>query len=377
MSIQLETNLEQSLEPIQDNRYSRVHRNEQLELRVALSKIYKHNLSQQHVSLFTSGIHAIYELFINTIIKNLGTTNKIRFIVSDEIYFDTLLALKHLTSIFPNFCYERVNITNKEIIIELSERYGEEIKLLYTETCTNPSGHMPDFAFLMEIHRRYKYLIVVDNTWLSNALFNPFDFNVDGVALSLTKYYSGGRCLAGAVLGKKPFITTITYSANKSGISLSPIHCNIILDSLTSLQERVSNVSTKTMNIAQWLETHSKVNRVLYPLLPSHPSYKVNAKQLLKGGPGCLYFHISLSRENLPAQRAKTGIILNRTSYGGKDTRLRIELGDQEVEFSDQYDVAKGVESDRHIAGIWARLSVGTVATVEDIKTSLDMFLDF
>ncbi|KOR30646.1 hypothetical protein TI04_04770 [Achromatium sp. WMS2] len=369
MDIQNDINIAESIAPIQDNKYSRVRQKDQKRLREVLNNFYGKPSSLHSVVLLTSGMHAIYHLFTNIILSNLDKTDKIRFIVADELYCDTVKMLKYFADLFPKFSYERVSITDKGAIIKLSEQYGAEIKLLYTESCTNPSGHMPDFSFLQRMRHLYDYPIVIDNTWLSSALFNPFNFGVDGVVVSLTKYYSGGRCLAGAILGKKDLVAPISLNASMAGINLSPLYCKVILDSLSSLSERIGDISTKSLIIAQWLEGHPKINRVLYPLLPSHPTYAVNVKQLPKGGPGCLYFHINLHTEDILAQMAKMTTIVKATSYGARSTRIK--MGEEKRGFANQYDTSE----ENHIDGSWMRVAIGTADTVEEIKTDLDLFL--
>ena len=72
------------------------------------------------------------------------------------------------------------------------------------ESCSNPTGKMVKWEKIKEFKNKFKNLtVIVDNSWLSCYIFNPFLFDVDVVLNSLTKYYSGGTAICGAILFKK------------------------------------------------------------------------------------------------------------------------------------------------------------------------------
>lgn len=367
-------NINNLISPIRGPNYIRVVYRERKALEESLSTLYQKNERGSTVNpkacIFPSGNNAIYHLFLNTIIRNMNTSQYIRFIVGDELYTDTTRTLDYLTKQFSNFSYTPINITDQQALADVSARYGKQIKLLFIESCTNPSGHMPDFSFLSRLRNKYQYPIIVDNTWLSAILFNPFHFNADGVIISLTKYYSKGQCIAGALLGHDNILTPITEDVRISGLHVSPLHCQVVLESLNDLQSRITETSTKALSIAQWLESHPKVNRILYPLLPSHPSYAVNKQQLPKGGPGCMWFHISSPREEISTQVAQSRNISYKTSFGGKDTRID---SFPKQGFANKYNQHNG----NFIDGTWVRLAIGYADAMANIQEGLERFLDF
>jgi cystathionine beta-lyase/cystathionine gamma-synthase len=145
------------------------------------------------------------------------TSSKVVFIVGNELYTDTPRLLKHFTSQFSSlFAYEQVSCMNSAEIIGAASKHREKgmserssyvsnswlVKCFFFESCTNPSGQMIDFEILDKLKQICpKSSIVIDNTWLSSEFFNPFlcSNSVDYVVNSLTKYYSGGKCIAGTL----------------------------------------------------------------------------------------------------------------------------------------------------------------------------------
>ena len=94
--------------------------------------------------------------------------------------------------------------------------------------------------------------IVVDNTWLSPLLFNPFQQGASIVIDSCTKYISGGKCIAGVATFNSENENMFNFCVDLSivmGLHVSPLHCNIIFKSLNNIEERILIVD-KRMNLA-------------------------------------------------------------------------------------------------------------------------------
>eukprot|EP00435_Cladocopium_sp_Y103_P046154 s125_g13.t1 len=119
-----------------------------------------------------------------------------------------------------------------------------------------------------------------DNTWLSGALFNPLEHGADLVVESLTKYISAGRCIGGAVLGVNSLMAPILSWIKAFGMFVAADHCELFLDSLRSLHARMQATSQAAQMMAKHLEAHPAVNRVMYPLLPSHPTSSIASRAL-------------------------------------------------------------------------------------------------
>lgn len=153
-------------------------------------------------------------------------------------------------------------------------------KLLFCETPSNPLAEIVDIAGLADIARKSKAILAVDNCLLTPALQRPLDFGADLVIHSATKFLDGqGRVLAGAVCGRKELIEPIYGFVRTAGPSLSPFNAWICLKGMETLRLRVEAQSRAAQSIAEWLSRQSKVKRVYYAGLPSHPQHALAMRQ--------------------------------------------------------------------------------------------------
>ena len=129
-------------------------------------------------------------------------------------------------------------------------------------------------------------VLVVDNCFCSPALQQPMRFGADLVVHSATKFLDGqGRVIGGAVLGSKALIRDkLLPVLRTAGPSLSPFNAWILLKGLETLSLRMERQSANALSLAQWLERHPRVARVLYPGLESHPQIDLVRRQQSAGG---------------------------------------------------------------------------------------------
>jgi O-succinylhomoserine sulfhydrylase len=161
-----------------------------------------------------------------------------------------------------------------------------ETRLLFLETPSNPLTEVSDIAGLSALARRSGALLVVDNCFCTPALQRPIEMGADIVIHSATKYLDGqGRVMGGAVLGKRELIREpLTTFLRNAGPTLSPFNAWVILKGLETLKLRMQAQSANALALAQWLEHHRGVERVLYPGLSSHPQYELARRQQASGG---------------------------------------------------------------------------------------------
>ena len=159
-----------------------------------------------------------------------------------------------------------------------------ETKVFFFETPTNPTLVIADLAAICGIAKAHGITTVVDNAFASPALQRPMEFGADVVAYSATKMMDGqGRVLAGAVCGTNEFIDEklLPFQRN-TGPNLSPFNAWVVLKGMETLDLRIFRQSENALKVATFLET--RVPRVLYPFLPSHPAYALAKKQMKAGG---------------------------------------------------------------------------------------------
>jgi len=159
-------------------------------------------------------------------------------------------------------------------------------KLLFLETPSNPLTEVTDIAALADVARHAGALLVVDNCLCTPALQLPLSLGADVVIHSATKYLDGqGRVLGGAVLGKREIIMEAVFPfLRTAGPSLSPFNAWVLLKGLETLRLRLDAHSAAALELARWLESHPKVERVYYPFLASHPQHDLAKRQQRAGG---------------------------------------------------------------------------------------------
>lgn len=159
-------------------------------------------------------------------------------------------------------------------------------KMLWLETPTNPLLKVVDIATLAELAKAHHALTVVDNTFASPYLQQPLALGADLVVHSTTKYLGGhSDVVGGAVLTSNDEIfERLKFLQNAAGVVPGPFDCWLTLRGVKTLALRMERHSENALRVAQFLESHPRVERVIYPGLASHPQRALARKQMLAFG---------------------------------------------------------------------------------------------
>jgi O-succinylhomoserine sulfhydrylase len=158
-------------------------------------------------------------------------------------------------------------------------------KFYFLETPSNPLTEIVDLKKLSQLAKSKKVKLIVDNCFCTPALQKPIDHGADIIIHSATKYLDGqGRCLGGAVLGKKRLMNEIYTFLRNSGVTLSPFNAWVFLKGLETLKIRMDQQSNNAIKLATYLEKNKKISKVYYPGLKSHPQYNTALAQQSNGG---------------------------------------------------------------------------------------------
>ena len=252
-----------------------------------------------------------------------------------------------------------------------------ETKLFYVETPSNPTAEIADIAALKQISSARGVVLVVDNCFCSPALQQPMRFGADLVVHSATKFLDGqGRVIGGAVLGSEALIhDKLLPVLRTAGPSLSPFNAWILLKGLETLSLRMERQSANALLLAQWLERHPRVAKVLYPGLDSHPQIDLVRRQQSAGG-AVVSFVLKDDAQDDAALRAAAWRVVD----GCKLISITANLGDTRSTVTHPATTTHGrvpVEA-REAAGIGeglVRVAVG-LENVEDLKADLSRGLD-
>ena len=152
-------------------------------------------------------------------------------------------------------------------------------RFVYTEVVANPTLRVADVAALAELAHAHGLLLVVDNTFLSPAIYRPLEHGADLVLHSATKYLAGhGEVLGGVVSGSKALVEPVRVKAKRLGGTLSPFGAWLILTGIRTLPLRAERHSKNALAVAKYLSGQGDVVSVQYPGLPSDPGYPTAAR---------------------------------------------------------------------------------------------------
>lgn len=241
-------------------------------------------------------------------------------------------------------------------------------RVVYLETPANPNMKVVDIKAVAEIaHTNPNTLVVVDNTFATPFCQRPLELGCDVVVHSVTKYLNGhGDVIAGVVISKKEIIDQVRLVGVKdmTGSVLGPTEAFYIIRGMKTFELRMRRHCENAMKVAEYLESHDKIEKVYYPGLKSHDGYEVASKQMDAFG-GILAFELKGGFE-----AGKT--LLNNV----KMAALAVSLGDAETLIQHPASMTHSpyTKEERLAAGITdglVRLSVG-LENIEDIIADLE-----
>lgn len=189
------------------------------------------------------------------------------------------------TKILPNYGIE---VTLVDGVDEGAWRqaFKPNTKVVFIETPANPNLEIVDIKFVADLCKKHGASFIVDNIFASSYCQSPLKLGADIIVNSTTKHIDGqGRTLGGSVAGTEKFIKEILLPFHRhTGPALSPFNAWVALKALETFPLRMERHCSNAQKIAEFLESHPKVERVLYPTLKSHPQFKVAQKQMSSGG---------------------------------------------------------------------------------------------
>ena len=190
-----------------------------------------------------------------------------------------------LDEILPRWGVESVFVDGSDLD-QWRAALSEPAAAVFFESPSNPMQELVDIEAVCELAHGAGATVVVDNVFGTPVFSKPLELGADVVVYSATKHIDGqGRTLGGAILGTSEFINgPVKNLMRHTGPSMSPFNAWVLLKGLETLSLRVERMATSALELARALEGHSKIARVLYPWLSSHPQYDLAKKQMYGGG---------------------------------------------------------------------------------------------
>jgi cystathionine beta-lyase/cystathionine gamma-synthase len=218
--------------------------------------------------------------------------------------------------------YEFDWISAEEISANLAAHLDERTKLVWLETPTNPLLNVTDIRSAAAAAHAVGALVVVDNTFATPYLQQPLELGADIVLHSTTKYLGGHSDVVGGFLATNDHeVADRLYFLQKSlGAVPGPFDSWLVLRGIRTLAVRMRQHCENGRAVAQFLDGHPRVEKVLYPGLESHPGHQIAARQMRDFG-GMVSF-LADSEEEAVGLVARTRIFQLAESLGGVESLI-------------------------------------------------------
>ena len=285
------------------------------------------------------------------------------------------------------------------------ELINENTKAIYLETIGNPTLNVADFDAISAVAKKHNIPLIVDNTFGAGGyLFRPIEHGANVVVESATKWIGGhGTSIGGIIVdggnfdwgnGKFPqfsepsdsyhgLVFSDVFGVNGPfgniafiikarveglrdfGPTISPFNSFLLLQGLETLSLRVDRTVENAQKLAEFLENHPKVEKVLYPGLPSFPDYENAKKYLKKGFGGVLNFEIKGGKEAAVKFIDHLQLISHLANVGDSKTLIINPASTTHEQLSDEERLKAGITPGQ------VRLSVG-IEHIDDIIADLE-----
>lgn len=282
---------------------------------------------------------------------------------------------------------------------------NERTKAIYLETIGNPSLNVADFEAISAVAKKHNLPLIVDNTFgAGGAIFQPLKHGANIIVESATKWICGhGTSIGGIIIdggnfdwgnGKFPqfsepsesyhglvfsdvfgldsafgniafIIKARVEGLRDFGPTISPFNSFLLLHGLETLSLRVERTVENALKLAEYLEAHPKVERVLYPGLPSFPDYENAKKYFKKGFGGVLSFELKGGKKSAVTFIDHLELISHVANVGDSKTLIINPASTTHEQLSENEQLHAGIKPGQ------LRLSVG-IEHIDDILADIN-----
>ena len=201
-------------------------------------------------------------------------------LLSDQLYGRTARLVKEELGRW-GLTYDEVDMCD---LTRVAASIRNETRMLVVETIANPLLHVADLEQLGELARQHEALLLVDNTFATPLITQPFRWGADLVMESMSKILNGhGDVMMGLLCGKAALKERVRNATSSWGMSSSPFDCWLASRGLATAHLRVERASQNAAHLAAWLAEQNQVSKVYYPGLDSHPTHETAVKILGNG----------------------------------------------------------------------------------------------
>jgi cystathionine gamma-lyase len=345
----------------------------------------------EHALVFSSGLASI-----DAVLNLLKAGDHV--VAGDDLYGGTYRLFSRVAS-NRGIEFSFASVQHEE---KLRAAMRPNTKLIWFESPTNPLMNLVDMQMVAKVAREHGALTALDNTFMSPYFQRPLEHGIDIAMHSMTKYLNGhSDVVMGCLILRRGLIhdaggdsgpgseaasggdaggeertgskgesvySRLKFLQNAVGAVPGPFDCWLVLRGIKTLAVRMQRHAENAMRVAQWLEAHPKVDRVLYPGLPSHPSHEL-AKRQMSGFGGMITFFLRGGVEESRRFLSSVRLFTLAESLGGVESLI------EHPAIMTHASVPKEVRESIGLTDSLIRISVG-IEGVDDLLRDLDQALN-
>lgn len=273
-----------------------------------------------------------------------------------------------LRTVYSRFGVE-VSFVDTTNIEEVKAAMKPNTVLVYVETPGNPTLAVSDLAEIVKVAHAGGAKVCVDNTFMSPALQRPFEFGVDVIIHSMTKFLNGHADVVAGIIIVKDMAgyTPLKKVLNQTGGVIDPFNSFLVHRGIKTLALRMERHTENAQKVAEFLEKHDLIESVIYPGLRSHPQYFTGLKQH-KGAGGMITFNLKGGYDAGEIMMNSVKLCQLAVSLGGVETLI------QHPASMTHFSMGPDARKDAGIDEGMVRLSVG-IENYKDIIKDLERAL--
>jgi len=287
-------------------------------------------------------------------------------VCSEAVYGPTTTLLD---SVFKKFAVE-VSFVDTADTDAVKSAVKENTKILYVETPGNPTLCIADLQTAAKTAHDNNALLVVDNTFCSPILQKPLTLGADIVLHSLTKFMNGHADVVGGLIiaNSEDYYKVLRKTLNLTGGVLGPQDAFLVHRGIKTLAMRMKIHCQNAQKIAEFLDQHPKVEKVIFPGLFSHPQYEIGKKQMAGPG-GMISFEVKGGIEGGKVVMNNVKLCTLAVSLGGVETLIQHPASMTHAIMPREHRL------EAHITDGLVRLSVG-IEDADELTADLDQALN-
>ncbi|RWU11307.1 cystathionine gamma-synthase [Pseudidiomarina gelatinasegens] len=309
---------------------------------------------------FASGMAAT-----STIMELLDSGDHV--VAMDDLYGGTFRLFDKVRGRSAGLEFSYVDLTD---LAAVEAAITPKTRMVWIETPSNPMLKLVDIAAVAAIAKKHNIIVVVDNTFATPFNQRPLELGADIVMHSATKYLNGHSDMVGgiAVVGDNDeLVEKMLFLQNSVGAVAGPFDSYLALRGVKTLALRMKHHNEAALQLAQWLEQHPQVEKVIYPGLPSHPQYEL-AKKQMSGFGGMISILLKGDLEKARRFLEAVEIFALAESLGGVESLI------EHPAIMTHASIPKENREKLGILDNFVRISVG-IEDIEDLIADLDCAL--